>query len=375
LTKWCNPVLLEKAMSSINLRIPGPTPLPPEVIQALTTPMISHRGSDYIALHTETVSMLKQFFQTQNDLFLFASSGTGMMEASIVNTLSPGDKVLAITIGNFGDRFVACAKALGLDVAVISFPMGEAADPKVVADAFKKIKGCKAVIVTHNETSTAITNDIPAITSAIRAHGDPLFLVDSVSGMGNLDLPVDALKLDVVFTSSQKAWMTPPGLAMVSVSTRAMEAGKSAKCHRYYFDFAHMKKYADLGQTPETPAVTTIFALNAALKLMVGRGVRETLAYYHEMAKYTRKSLIEAGFFLFGDQTHASNSVTACLLPSGVEASGFRTILRKKYGVVIAGGMGEMKEKILRIAHMGWVTKSDIDEVVEAMVMVKKELI
>lgn len=357
-----------------NLRIPGPTPLPPEVSQALTAPMISHRGADYVALQRDTVSMLKQFFQTHNDLFLFTSSGTGMMEASIVNTLSPKDKVLAVTIGAFGDRFVACAKALGIDVTVVSFPMGEAADPKIVVEAFKKVKGCKAVIMTHNETSTAITNNIPLLTSEVRKYGDPLFLVDSVSGMGNLDLPVDELKLDVVFTSSQKAWMTPPGLAMVSVSARAMEMGKSAKSHRYYFDFAHMKKYADIGQTPETPAVSTIFALNAALKLMIKRGVKETFAYYADLALYTRKSLGENCFILFGDTRHASNTVSACLLPDGIDDAEFRSLLKKKYSVVVAGGMGSMKGKIFRVAHMGWVTKSDIDEVVTALLMAKRDL-
>ncbi len=369
-----NPVLLEPPMDGFNLRIPGPTPLPPEVIKALTTPMISHRGSEYVALHNETVSMAKKFFQTQNDLFLFTCSGTGMMEASIVNTLSPADKVLGVSIGLFGDRFMNVAKAMGMDLTELSFPMGEAADPKEVARAYKDIRGCKAVIITHNETSTAITNDIAVITKEVRKYGDPLFLVDSVSGMGNIDLPVDTLKLDVVFTSSQKAWMTPPGLALVAVSKKAWEAGKSAKCRRYYFDFAHMKKYAGRGQTPETPAVSTIFALNAALKTMLARGVAETFDYYKEMAAYTRRSLIENGFTLFGDQKHASNTVSACLVPEGVMDKDFRGLIKKKYGVVLSGGKGEMEGKIVRVAHMGWVTREDIDEVVEAMVMARRDL-
>lgn len=361
-------------MSTINLRIPGPTPLPPEVIQALATPMISHRGSEYVALHNETVEMAKAFFQTRNDLFLFTCSGTGMMEASIVNTLSPGDKVLAVTIGLFGDRFVNVAKALGLDATVLRFPMGQAADPAKVAEAYRTIADCKAVLITHNETSTAITNDLAAITTEVRKHGDPLFLVDSVSGLGNLDLPVDTLALDVVFTSSQKAWMTPPGLALISVSARAWEVSKSATSRRYYFDFAHMKKYADKGQTPETPAVTTIFALNAALKLMMKRGVQETFAYYKDMASYTRKSLTDNGFTLFGDQSHASNTVTACLVPERVEDKDYRAHIKKNYGVILSGGKGEAEGKIVRVAHMGWVTKKDIDEVVAAMVHARKDL-
>lgn len=358
-------------MSSINLRIPGPTPLPPEVISALATPMISHRGPEYIALHNETVAMVKQFFQTKNDLFLFTSSGTGMMEAAVVNTLSPGDKVLAVTIGLFGDRFVDCAKALGLDVEVLSFPMGQPADPVKVAEASK---GKKAVLITHNETSTAITNDLKAITQEVRKFGDPLFLVDSVSGMGNLDLPVDELTLDVVFTSSQKAWMTPPGLAMVSVSPKAWEAAKTASCPRYYFDFAKMKKYNDKGQTPETPAVSTIFALNAALKSMLKRGVRETFAYYKDLADYTRKKLTDNGFILFGDQSHASNTVSACLIPEGIEDKAFRGLIKSKYNVILSGSKGEAEGKIVRVAHMGWVKKADIDEVVAALSAARKEL-
>lgn len=358
-------------MNPLNLRIPGPTPLPPEVIKALTTSMISHRGNEYVELHNETVAMVKQFFQTKNDLFLFTCSGTGMMEAAIVNTLSPGDKVLAVTIGIFGDRFVKVAKAMGLDVTVLSFPMGQAADPKKVADASK---GKKAVIITHNETSTAITNNIAAVVKEVRTHGDPLFLVDSVSGMGNLDLPVDELRLDVVFTSSQKAWMTPPGLAMVSISPKAWEASKSATSHRYYFDFAKMKKYHDKGQTPETPAVSTIFALNAALKLMTIRGVKETFAYYKNMASYTRKKLTDNGFTLFGDQTHASNTVSACLVSNGIEDKKYRALIKNKYGVILSGGKGEQEGKIVRVAHMGWVSQADIDEVVAAMVSARKDL-
>jgi aspartate aminotransferase-like enzyme len=358
----------------MNLRIPGPTPLPPEVIQAMTTPMISHRGSEYVTLHAETIQMAKKFFQTDNDLFLFTSSGTGMMEAAIVNTLSPGDKVLAVTIGIFGDRFVKAAKAFGLDVTVVSFPMGQAANPQTVSDAYKALPECKAILITHNETSTGITNDLYAITAAVRQYGDPLFLVDSVSGMGNLDLPVDELGLDVVFTSSQKSWMTPPGLALISVSAKAWEAGKTAKSLRYYFDFAKMKKYNDKHQTPETPAVSTLFALHAALQLMMKRGVKKTFAYYQDMASYTRKALVDNGFTLFGDQVHASAVVTACLVPEGLEDKAYRAHIKKKYNVILSGGKGEAEGKIIRVAHMGWVRKEDIDEVIGVMVASRKDL-
>ncbi|MBI5619456.1 alanine--glyoxylate aminotransferase family protein [Candidatus Gottesmanbacteria bacterium] len=397
-------------MTTINLRIPGPTPLPPEVLKALSKQMISHRSGEYRALHQEVAAGVQKFFQTKNDVFLFTSSGTGTMEAAIVNTLSPGDKALGVTIGIFGDRFMEVAKAYGIDLTILKFPMGTAADPEKVAEAFAKIKDCKAILITHNETSTAIVNDLAAITKAISlslrgaspqatrqshvhnanrqeiasprqlagSRNDiqmPLFLVDAVSSMGNVDIPVDELGLDVVFTSSQKAWMAPPGIAMVSVSSRAWEASKTAKCPRYYFDFAHMKKYHDRGETPETPAISTLFALQAALKLMLARGVKETFAYYADLARYTRKTLADHGFVLFGDQSHASNTVTAIEVPKGVTDEDFRGLLKKKYGLILSGGKGEVKGKIVRIAHLGWLGREDIDAAIQSMVKARSELV
>ena len=378
---------------AINLRIPGPTPLPPDVLAALASQMISHRSGEYRELHAEVAAGVQKFFQTTNDVFLFTSSGTGMMEAAVVNTLSPGDKALGVTIGVFGDRFMDVARAHGIDLTIITFPMGQAADPDNVAEAFAKIPDCRAILITHNETSTAIANDLAAIVKAVEValrsqknldpssvslhaqhSSGPLFLVDAVSSMGNVDIPVDALGLDVVFTSSQKAWMTPPGLAMVSVSPAAWEAYKTAKCRRYYFDFGHMKKYHDKHETPETPAVSVLFALQAALQLMLKRGVKETFAYYEDLASYTRERLAKEGFILFGDQTHASNTVTAVMVPDGMTDEDFRGTLKKKYGTILSGGKGEVSGKIVRIAHMGWVSREDIDKTIDAMVVVRREL-
>ncbi len=374
----------------MNLRIPGPTPLPPEVLSALSKQMISHRSSEYRQLHAEVAAGVQKFFQTKNDVFLFTSSGTGTMEAAVVNTLSPGDKALGVTIGVFGDRFMHVAKAHGIDLTVLKVPMGQAADPAKIAEAFSNIKNCKAILITHNETSTAITNDLAAITRAVRDRaearlpapersdggqvGTPLFLVDAVSSMGNVDIPVDEWGLDVVFTSSQKAWMAPPGLAMVSVSPRAWEAAKTATCPRYYFDFAHMKKYHDKGETPETPAISVLFALREALRIMLKRGVKETFQYYEGVSLYTRRLLTENGFTLFGDQTHASNTVTAVMVPEGITDEDFRGTLKKKYGLILSGGKGEMKGKIVRIAHMGAVGREDIDSAIKSMVKVRDEL-
>lgn len=361
-------------MTDINLRIPGPTPLPPEVREALAQQVISHRSSEYRAIHSETVAMAQEFFQTKNDVFLFTSSGTGTMEAAIVNTLSSGDTAIGVTIGVFGKRALNVAKAYGITIVELSYPMGQAAKPEEIAEAVKKHPEAKAIIITHNETSTAIENDIPVIVKAVRAVGNPLFLVDSISALGNVDLPVDELALDVVYTSTQKAWMSPPGLALISVGPRAWEAAKTAKCPRYYFDFAKMKKYHDHDETPETPGVSNLFALHAALKLMKQKGVKETFAYYSELSAYTKKKLQDSGFTLFGDQAHASKTVTAFLIPEGTDDKTFRGTLKSKYGVILSGGKGETEGKIARIAHMGWVSKKDIDDAIEVMVKVKKEL-
>lgn len=368
----------DSPMARMNLRIPGPTPLPPEVISALTSPMISHRGNEYVELHNETVSIVKQFFQTKNDLFLFTSSGTGMMEAAIVNTLSPGDTVLGVSIGLFGERAINAAKAFEMNVIELRYPMGETAKAEEIGKIIRENPQVKAILITHNETSTGIANDLRAIVDEVNTYrpdeDQPLFLVDAVSSMGNVDIPVDELGLDVVYTSSQKAWMTPPGLAMVSVSERAWRMSAFSSCRKYYFDFAKMKKYNDRGQTPETPAVSTIFALNAALKLMMKRGVKETFAYYADLAAYTRKKLMANGFTLFGNQSYASNTVSACFVPEGIEDKAYRGLIKKKYGVVLSGGKGEVEGKIVRVAHMGWVTRADIDEVVAAMVNARKDL-
>ncbi len=359
----------------INLRIPGPTPLPPEVREALSQQIISHRGVEYSQLHGEIVTLASEFFQTTNDLFIYTSSGTGMMEASIANTLCPGDKVLAVSIGNFGNRFIKVAKAFHMDVETLEYPQGQAAKAAEVAQLVAQNPTIKAVIITHNETSSGIENPLSEIVPAVRGVSPSiLFLVDSVSGMGNVDLPVDELDLDVVFTSTQKAWMSPPGLALVSISPRAWEAAKSAKSPRYYFDFANMKKFQAKNQTPETPAVSTMFALRQALRMMKKRGVKETFAFYNELSAYTRQQLEKHNFKLFGDQSHASKTVTACWLPEGLEDKEFRGLAKKKYHTILASGMGEMEGKLFRVAHMGWVTKQDIDTTVDALVKVREEL-
>ena len=255
----------------MNLRIPGPTPLPDNVIAAMGQQMINHRGPQFEAMHADIVGWLKTFFETENDIYLLTSSGTGGMETGIVNTLSPGDRVLSVAGGVFGERYAKIAEIYGADVTRLTHKMGTAAKPEEVASIIREQGPFKAVTLTQNETSTGVLNDIGALAAAIHEAQDPspLILVDGISGLGAVRLQMDAWGIDFVATGSQKAWMSPPGIAMVAMSPRAWEAYETAKCPRFYFDLGLAKRYALKNQTPTTPSVQTVFALHAALADMV----------------------------------------------------------------------------------------------------------
>ena len=256
---------------SVNLRIPGPTPCPDDVLQAMSRQMINHRGPEFADIIGRITESLQRLFETKNDVLTLSSAGTGAIEAAVVNTLSPGDHALCVSIGVFGDRFADIARTYGVNVETLSFEQGTAAGPQEVADALKKDASFKAVMVTHNETSTGVTNDLEAIAKAIRSvRPEILILVDAISSLGSVPLPIDRWDLDVVFTGSQKGWMVPPGMAMVSVSKRAWDAVEGAKIPRYYFDYKKAKSYLEKGQTPWTPAVSVYFAKSAGTPGDVG---------------------------------------------------------------------------------------------------------
>ena len=259
------------------LRIPGPTPCPPEVLQAMARQMINHRGEEFQGILRNVTDKLKQFFQTKNDLYLLTGSGTGGLEAAVTNTLSPGDKVLSVSIGVFGERFTTIARTFGAEVTPLKFEWGKAADPNAIRSALQADPKIKAVLVTHNETSTGVTNDLASISSAVKDF-DKLLLVDAISSLGSIDLPVDDWHCDVSVTGSQKGWMAPPGLAMVSVSQEAWQAHAKAKMPRFYWDFSKAKSYLEKRQTPWTPGMTAIFALSVSLKMMLKEGLASIFA-------------------------------------------------------------------------------------------------
>lgn len=352
-----------------NLRLPGPTPVPEDVFEAMHKQMIDHRGVEFAELLARLSSNLKRAFRTDNDVYVLTSSGTGAMETAVVNTLSPGERVLAVTVGNFGDRFSRIASTYGADVHELKFPDGEAADPEQIRQALKDDPAITSVLVTHNETSTGITNDLATIAGIVKGEFDKLILVDAISSLGSIRLPTDEWDLDVVVAGSQKGWMCPPGLSMISFSDRAWDASKTAKMPKFYFDITQAKKSAGNGQTPWTPAVSLMFGLDYAVQKMLASGDMEAVYRFHEeIAQYTRDGLRALGLKLVAqDEARASNTVTAAFVPEGITDQALLDSLRDEYDIIAAEGRGLLTGRVFRIGHMGHVAKEDIDDVFNAL--------
>ena len=351
------------------LRIPGPTPLPSEVLQALSQQMINHRGPKFGQMLNGITANLKQLFQTKNDVFLLTSSGTGGLEATIVNTLSPGDKVLSVSNGAFGERFATIAERFGAEVIPLRFEWGKAVDVDAVRQALQAEPKIKAVLVTHNETSTGVTNDLASISSVVKEF-DKLLLVDAISSLGSINLPVDDWHLDVAVTGSQKGWMAPPGLAMVSISQEAWQANTRAKMPRFYWDFASAKSYLEREQTPWTPAVSIVFALSASLEMMLREGLPNIIARHARVAKAAQDGVKSLGLSLFAEEGYASNTVTAVAASDGLDTKKMLRILREEHQIVLGGGQLRLNGKIFRIGHLGWVSEDDIKTVISALKVV-----
>jgi len=353
----------------MNLRVPGPTPLPPEVRQAVSGAMINHRGPEFRELLGAVTAGVREVLQTSNDVLFLTTSGTGGLEAAIVNLLSPGDRVLAVTVGAFGDRFAEIARAFGAEVTVVEAPWGRAADPLAVEEALERVPDARLVLVTHNETSTGVANDLATLGEVVRAHrrgGYPLLLVDAISSAGAMPLFADDWGCDVVISASHKAWMAPPGLAMLSVSERAWAVAERATCPRFYFDLRRARHLAARGETPWTPAVHALQGLRAALARMRAEGLDAVYARHRRVAHRMREGARTLGLELFADPAHASNTVTALYVPEGKDGEALVAALRAQ-GVIVAGGMGPFRGRVLRVGHMGYVDMADIDGVLRAL--------
>jgi len=354
----------------INLRIPGPTPVPPQVLEALARPVIAHRGPEAQALMDRLRAKLRQVFQTAHEVLIFTASGTGGMEAAVANLLSPGDRVLVVSVGVFGERWVDLANAYRATVDVLRYPHGTAFVPEEVAAHLERHGPYRALFVTHNETSTGVTNDLGALAQALAPLGEarPLLVVDAISSLAAIDLQTDAWGCDVVVTGSQKALMTPPGLVLVSVSPRALAAAEEATNPRFYWDFRRMYRDAtERKQTSFTPAVSLLQGLDVALDLLLAEGLQNAFRRHQELADFFRNGAAALGLEFLAQAHCRSNTVTALLIPQGMTAEALVKRLRDEFGIEVAGGQGPLKGKVFRVGHMGWVHREDLQAVLDAL--------
>jgi aspartate aminotransferase-like enzyme len=355
--------------------IPGPTPVPSEVLRALSKPMINHRAKNFADILDRCTQGVKWMYQTENDVYILTCSGTGGLEAALVNVLSPGDKVLALISGVFGKRFADIAQTYGAEVDRYETPLGQAYDVPRVEEALER-QPYKLVLMTHNETSTAVLNPIAAVAAAVRKHlPDAVILVDAVSGLGTADLPVDKLDLDVVVAGSQKAFMVPPGLAMVSMSPRAWEVHKSARTPRFYFDLGKARDFLAKGQTPWTPAVSVFYGLDAAVASLRAEGLHNIFARHEMLSRAVRAGVKALGMkLLVVDDAAASRAVTAIYPPEGVSPGDFRKLMQQRFNIVLAGGQGPLTDSIFRVGHLGYCGPLDILDVLGALEIALRDL-
>jgi aspartate aminotransferase-like enzyme len=336
---------------------PGPTPVPPEVLLDMAMPIIHHRTPQYMAILKEVNQNLKHVFKTKNDVITFTSSGTGAMEASVVNILSPQDKVIVVQGGKFGERFAEIAKAYGVEVIPINVEWGKAVEAALIKNAMDKNKNIAAVYTTLCETSTGTMNDIKAVGEVMKGY-DACLIVDAISGLGADDLQTDNWHVDMVVCGSQKGLMLPPGLSFLSVSEKAWQRVKASRLPKYYFDLKKYKKALEDTDTPFTSAVSLIIGLKRSLDLILKEGMDNLLARHQRLADAARQAVTALGLKLYSSSP--SNAVTAVNVPPGVNGEQLVKTMRDKYGVTIAGGQSELKGKIFRIAHLGFMENIDI---------------
>lgn len=347
-----------------NLRVPGPTPIPDEVLEAQSTPMIDHRGAEFESMLREISAGVAKLISTSGEVFLITGSGSGALEAAIVNTLSPGDRVLAVTIGSFGDRFAKIAEIFGASVDRFEIEWGRPAEPAALASHLAANTKYAAVLITHNETSTGVTNPLRDLAAVVHAaRGEPLLLVDGISGLGAMPFEMDAWGIDLVVSASQKAWMASPGIAIAAVGPRAKAAAKTATMPRFYWDFAEARRWAAKGQTPWTPAVSVLYGLQVGVRRLLEEGRERTWARHGAIAAGVQAGLEALGLQLVAPAGYRSHTVTAAWLPEGLEWGPFNAAMRAK-GLIVAGGQERMAGKILRFGHMGDVS---IDEMTDAI--------
>ncbi|HEY7381247.1 MAG TPA: alanine--glyoxylate aminotransferase family protein [Gaiella sp.] len=347
------------------LLTPGPTPVPPEVLQAIAEPVLHHRSPDFRAVFAETRTHLRDVFRTSGEVLVFTASGTGAFESAVANLLSPGERVLAVSFGEFGERWQRLAAAYGCDVVPLAYAWGETPQPDELERALDE-SGAGVVLLVHSETSTGVVCDLEALLGVCRSAG-ALTVVDAVSSLGAVPLETDAWGADVVVTGSQKALMTPPGLAFVSVSDRAWEKTASVTSPRFYWDWRPMRAQQEKDSSRFTPATSTVVALNAALRLLLAEGLEAAFARHVALGRACRAGLKAMGLELYSPDDDRAAVLTGALTPDGVDAVELRLALRDRHGITIAGGHGDLERRLFRIGHIGYVGIYDITTTLAAV--------
>ncbi|MBI5117490.1 alanine--glyoxylate aminotransferase family protein [Candidatus Poribacteria bacterium] len=353
-------------MKKYLLMAPGPTPLPPQVLLAMAKPIIHHRTDEFKAILKETNEGLQYVFQTANPVVTMSSSGTGAMEAAVVNTLSRGDCALVVRGGKFGERWGELCEAYGVETMMLDVEWGKAVEPSQIESALKKHPEIKAIFTTLCETSTCVRNDIEAIGKIASGH-QAVLVVDAISGLCADELKTDAWGVDIVVAGSQKALMLPPGLAFVSVSPKAQELMKKSTLPKFYLSFAKALKSLAKTDTPFTSSVSLIYGLKESLTLLKSEGVDNVVKRHARLAKTTREAARALGLELFSKAP--SNVATAILMPAGIDADALRKKLTRDYSITVAGGQDKLKGKIVRVAHLGYCEESDVITVISALEM------
>lgn len=350
------------------LLIPGPTPIPLRVARAMDRPMINHRGPEFKAIIEDVIDGVKRIYRTQENLLIYPASGTGGLEAAVANFIAPGEKVLAVSIGVFGDRFAEIAARFGARVEKMDFPWGSGADPDRIKDRIDQDKNgeIKAILITHNETSTGASNDIQTIRQAIGDHPG-LLVVDSVSGLAAHDMRMDEWGLDVVVSGSQKAFMIPPGLSFMAFSRKALIKQRNNQNSRYYWDVNIGLKYQETGQTPFTPPISLYYGLQEALRMLEEEGLENVLNRHRNYRDMVRSSIQAMGLELFTEERFASNAVTSICAPESIGANPIRKYMLEEFNIILAGGQLKLDNVIFRMGHLGYVRELDIISVLAAL--------
>ena len=348
------------------LLTPGPTPVPPEVLAAISQPVVHHRGPDFKPVYERALARLREVFLTERDVLLFAAAGTGAMESAVANLCSPGERVLVVSAGHFGERWRAIAAAYGAEVETLEYAWGEIPAAEDVAARLQELGGAKAVFLTHSETSTGVVCDLQALAGAVNEHG-ALSVVDAVSSLGAVPLETDAWGVDVVVSGSQKALMTPPGLGLVSVSHAALAKARETSTPRFYFDWERTRKAQAKLDAPFTPPISLVAGLNVALGLLLDEGLEAVFDRHVRLGRAAREGAKAMGLELFSPDDDRSAVVTALRVPDGLDGKEIVRTLRDRFGITIAGGQGELKGKIFRIGHIGWFDVFDITTVLAAL--------